>query len=228
VWKWASAFYSRRRTNTLEEMDADRISALLKPFLGGNDLNAEQLEKVQVFLELLRRWNAKTNLTSIRNTEEIITRHFGESFFLASQLRKPSESGSAIDFGSGAGFPGIPLAIYAPLLRVALIESQNKKATFLKEAVRALALTNVTVFAERGESFVGHADLVTMRAVEKFEQSANAAATLVAPGGRMALLIADGQVKAAKAIAGFGWAKPVKVPNSRELVLLVGTPEVRG
>jgi 16S rRNA (guanine527-N7)-methyltransferase len=208
-------------------MDTDRISALLNPFLGSAELSDEQLEKVKVFLELLRRWNAKTNLTSIRNPEEIITRHFGESFFLASQLCAPGESGCAIDFGSGAGFPGVPLAIYAPTMRVTLIESQNKKATFLKEAVRALALTNVAVFAGRGESFAGHADVVSMRAVEKFEQSANAAAKLVAPGGRMALLIAEEQVKAAKGIAGLSWAKPVKVPNSRELVLLVGKREGR-
>ena len=203
-------------------MEPTRISALLKPFLGADELSHEQLEKVMAFLELLQRWNAKTNLTGIRKSEEIITRHFGESFFLATQLCQPNHTGSAIDFGSGAGFPGIPLAIYAPLMMVTLIESQNKKATFLKEAVRRLEMKNVTVFAGRGESFTGKADVVTMRAVEKFEQSANAAAKLVAPGGRMALLIAEEQVKAARGVAGFVWSKPVKIPDSRSLVLLVG------
>ena len=195
---------------------------LLDPFLSGKELDQQQLEKIGAFVELLQRWNEKTNLTAIRGEEEIITRHFGESFFLASQLCEPQQVFSAIDFGSGAGFPGIPLAMYAPLARVTLIEAQNKKATFLKEAVRALALKNVNVFAGRGETFNGAANLVTLRAVEKFKQSAAAAAKLVLPGGRMGLLIAKEQVDAAKTIAGMSWEAPIKVPNSQELVLLVG------
>ena len=202
--------------------DAHSIRLLLDPFLAGQELDPEQLGKIVTFLGLLERWNKKTNLTAIRAPEEIITRHFGESFFLATQLCKPEESFSAIDFGSGAGFPGIPLAMSAPLASVTLIEAQNKKATFLKEAVRALKLKNVNVFAGRGETFAGTADLVTLRAVEKFEQSVAAAAGLVSQGGRLGLLIAQEQVKAAKMIRGMAWEAPIKAPHSQELVLLVG------
>ena len=204
------------------KQDEHSMRQLLDPFLSGKELDQQQLEKIGAFVELLQRWNEKTNLTAIRGEEEIITRHFGESFFLASQLCEPQQVFSAIDFGSGAGFPGIPLAMYAPLARVTLIEAQNKKATFLKEAVRALALKNVNVFAGRGETFNGAANLVTLRAVEKFKQSAAAAAKLVLPGGRMGLLIAKEQVDAATTIAGMSWEAPIKVPNSQELVLLVG------
>ena len=204
------------------KQDANSIRLLLDPFLAGKELDQQQLGKIVTFLELLERWNKKTNLTAIRAPEEIITRHFGESFFLATQLCKPEQSFSAIDFGSGAGFPGIPLAMYAPLASVTLIEAQNKKATFLKEAVRALKLKNVNVFAGRGETFAGTADLVTLRAVEKFEQSVAAAAGLVSQGGRLGLLIAQEQVNAAKMIMGMAWEAPIKAPHSQELVLLVG------
>src|SRR3954470_220693 len=77
---------------------------------------------------------------------------------------------TAIDIGSGAGFPGIPLKIYSPAVVVTLIESQNKKATFLKEVIRELTLTNINVFSGRAEALDKKADLVTLLAVERFEQ----------------------------------------------------------
>lgn len=204
------------------ELDASSIRALLTPFLSARELDHGQMAKVEAFLALLQRWNEKTNLTAIREPREIITRHFGESFFLATHLCDAEKTGSAIDFGSGAGFPGIPIAIYKQELRVTLIESHNKKATFLKEVVRGLELKNVNVFEGRGGEFAGTADLVAMRAVEKFERSAGAAAKLVAPGGRMALLIVQGQAALTKAIPGFSWAAPVRVPHSESLILLSG------
>src|SRR5207253_3232709 len=76
-----------------------------------------------------------------------------------------------IDLGSGAGFPGLPLAIWSPTTKVTLIESQNKKAIFLKEAIRTMGLKNAEVFAGRGEDYPAKADLVAFRAVEKFEMA---------------------------------------------------------
>jgi 16S rRNA (guanine527-N7)-methyltransferase len=199
------------------------IRNLLAPFLPERELDDSQIAQVAVFLELLLRWNKKTNLTSIRTAEKIISRHFGEGFFLASRLRAAGKAATAIDFGSGAGFPGIPLAIYSPTVSVTLIESQNKKATFLKEAVRTLDLKNLIVFAGRGETFPGTADLVTFRAVEKFEQSSVAAAKLVGANGRFAMLITRNQAKIAKSLVGFAWEEPIRVPKSQESILLVGT-----
>jgi 16S rRNA (guanine527-N7)-methyltransferase len=204
-------------------MQTDSIRKLLAPFLPERELDDAQLEQLAAFLDLLLRWNQKTNLTSIRTAEEIIKRHFGEGFFMASQVCAVAEPATAIDFGSGAGFPGIPLAIYSPKISVTLIESQNKKASFLKEAVRTLQLKNVAIFAGRGETFNGTAELVTFRAVEKFEESSAAAAKLVSANGRFALLITPKQVIAAKSLPGFNWAEPIKVPESQESVLLVGT-----
>src|SRR5438309_6511239 len=99
----------------------ESIRKLLAPFVPDRELDDVQIAKVDAFLDLLLRWNKKTNLTSIRTREEIITRHFGEAFFTASRLVAKCKADTAIDFGSGAGFPGIPLAIYSPNTLVTLI-----------------------------------------------------------------------------------------------------------
>lgn len=255
-------------------MQAARIASLLAPFLPASALTDAQLEQVSIYLDLLLRWNAKTNLTAVRAPEEIITRHFGESFFLArhvfsdepprepslpergfpitqlpnspisassepilneqmsksaneqiaqtisqshnpdepmirctdepifnEQMSKSANEQMVVDLGSGAGFPGIPIKIYAPRARVTLIESQNKKATFLKEVIRALTLTTINVFSGRAEDYIeahtatnariaqtpsgsasvlpAAADIVTLRAVEHFDHALPLAARLL-------------------------------------------------
>jgi len=180
-------------------------------------------------LDLLVKWNAKTNLTAVRAPEEMVTRHFGESFFSAARLLAGEVPQVAFDLGSGAGFPGVPLAIYAPDVRVTLIESQNKKATFLKEAVRTLGLKNVAVHAGRAEDLAGksRANLVTMRAVEKFADSATLAANLLQPEGRLALLIGAAQAEdARRLLPGLQWADPLAIPGGTTRVLLVGRAKV--
>ena len=88
-------------------MTATEISEALKPFLVPDfQLSADQLSSVQTYLELLLKWNSKINLTAIREPKEIITRHFGESFFAARHLPIQFEQ-TAIDIGSGAGFPSL-------------------------------------------------------------------------------------------------------------------------
>ena len=210
-------------------MDSARISTLLEPYLL-EPLTPAQLERISTYIDILLRWNSRTNLTSIRNPDDNVTRHFGESFFAAQTLfptanpwgrpppsiqrspapqktpepphpptppiplktlvipterRNPLSAGSAhpsianlaritegspstpqapgaeatsaeaqrgavpaldlLDIGSGAGFPGIPIHLWAPNLRTTLIESQQKKVAFLREVVRALTLTGIDV-----------------------------------------------------------------------------------
>ena len=203
-------------------VDPGAIASLLQPYVTG--LSETQLAQVSAYLELLLKWNARTNLTAVRGAENIVKRHFGESFFAARRLfPAPGAASSAIDLGSGAGFPGLPLKIYAPALSLTLIESQNKKATFLKEVVRALKLRGVEVFAGRAEDFPGPADLVTLRAVERFQSVLPVAARLVAPAGKLALLIGEAQIQSAKALLPrFSWSEPVNVLGSSHSVLLVG------
>ena len=206
-------------------MEIQRIAELLEPFLRRNDggreeLSLEQLQQLSDYLDLLLRWNAKTNLTSVREPEAIVTRHFGESLFLARRV-SGEEMRTAIDLGSGAGFPGIPLKIYSPHLTVTLIESQNKKATFLKEVIRKITLTDINVFSGRAEDSGVTADLVTLRAVEKFDLALTIAIRLLKPGGRLALLVGAGQSNAAgRILVGFE-ISTMPVPESSERILLL-------
>jgi 16S rRNA (guanine527-N7)-methyltransferase len=201
-------------------MEIGRIADLLRPFA---ELSPDQLTTTSTYIDLLVKWNARVSLTAIRDPEEIVTRHFGESYFAAIILLPEDWAGSVIDFGSGAGFPGIPLAILRPKASVTLIESNGKKAAFLNEVVGQLGLKNVELFRGRGESYGKKADLVLMRAVESFDRALDVAAGLVQPGGRLCLLIGESQTTAAKTLEPqLSWSEPVRIPQGDKRVLLVG------
>ena len=185
-------------------MDLARIAALLGPFLAARTLPEVQLRQISTYIDLLIRWNARINLTAIRDPEEIVTRHFGESLFLASHLfPEPGAAGvRVLDIGSGAGFPGLPLKIWAPAISLTLVEANHKKAAFLREVIRALTLTDVNVSTARAETLPAvQADVVTLRAVERFETILPTAANLVAPTGRIALLIGSAQLSQLSTLA---------------------------
>jgi 16S rRNA (guanine527-N7)-methyltransferase len=130
---------------------------------------------------------------------------------------------SLADIGSGAGFPGLPFKLWAPYISLTLIESNHKKATFLREVVRALALTNVNVRNARAETLSETFDLVTLRAVEDFASILPTAAALVAPGARLGLLIGSAQVKPAHSLLPhFSWSEAVPIPHSLSRVVLAG------
>ena len=130
-------------------LDETRLRQLLEPF--GLDLSSTQLGQTLAYLHLLLHWNQKINLTAIRNPEECVTRHFGESLFLARhvQLR-----GDLLDIGSGAGFPGLALKIASPEIPVTLLEPVAKKRAFLKEVARVCGFHQVAVRGERLEDLV--------------------------------------------------------------------------
>jgi 16S rRNA (guanine527-N7)-methyltransferase len=109
----------------------------------GLDLTPEQIEQFLIFLDLLLRWNRKMNLTALRTPPQIISRHFLDSLLLLPHL---PETGRLLDLGSGAGFPGLPLKIARPGLSIDLAEATAKKASFLKEAVRRLRMSGISVF----------------------------------------------------------------------------------
>jgi 16S rRNA (guanine527-N7)-methyltransferase len=233
-------------------MEVSRIAELLQPFLGPLNpchseqseesavLTGSQLEHISIYIDILLRWNARINLTAVREPEKIVTRHFGESLFAARYLfparveaglrparAEPSSATSdhLVDVGSGAGFPGLPIKIWAQHIRLTLIESNQKKATFLREMTRALTLTDVNVFPGRTEDFpAAQADVVTLRAVERFEAILPVAARLVAPAGRLALLIGQAQANRVPRLApDFQWPSPLPIPLSSQRVLLLGT-----
>ena len=125
-------------------------------------MTPEQRARLEAHFELMLRWNAKLNLTRITDREEAWERHYMESVRLADQL--PPGPLRIADVGSGAGFPGIPVAVVRPECQVTLIESHQRKAVFLREATRDLP--NVRVLAQRAEDVKERFDWVVSRAVK--------------------------------------------------------------
>jgi 16S rRNA G527 N7-methylase RsmG len=289
-------------------MHTSRIAELLAPFLGSSHdqkSNTEELfHAISTYIDILVRWNARINLTAIRDPQEIVTRHFGESLFAARHLfpstarvaadapSAPSVPGSAVrspkssasptaahrqnphhrakdsalampmqqpqnahgnakdsyegmasavptgphketgalapedatlaDLGSGAGFPGLPIKLWAPHIALTLIESNHKKATFLREVTRALTLTDVNIQNVRAEDLRQTFDVVTLRAVERFDKILPEAARLLNPAGRLALLVSSAQPAIRVLPANFQWSGPIPIPLSRSRILLIG------
>ena len=206
-------------------MDIDRIGDLLLPFINGPVFSGAQAKQLSLYLDHLLKWNAKINLTAVRDPEEICTRHFGESLFAACQLfpEPMAVKSSAIDIGSGAGFPGIPLKIWAPRLNVTLVESNHKKVAFLRETARLLNLDGVEVLPIRAEEVKTKADLVTLRAVEHFDNVLPRAMDLINRDGLLALLVGAGQEQAARSVLpNLLWETRIPIPLSQRRILLVG------
>jgi 16S rRNA (guanine527-N7)-methyltransferase len=130
-------------------------------------LSKEQISMFEKYRDILLEWNEKFNLTAITDLDEIEEKHFYDSFVLADFF--PTNNLSLLDVGSGAGFPGIPLAIVDPTLHVTLLEANGKRITFLKEAVKQLGLTNVEIIQGRAEELKTREkyDIVTARAVKE-------------------------------------------------------------
>ena len=181
-------------------------------------LQISQYKQLNDYLSLILRWNARTNLTSVRDPEAILSRHFVESIACAQAL--PSGIATLLDFGSGAGFPGIPIAICRPDLAVTLAESQGKKAAFLQEAIRVTAIT-AKVHADRAETLTTQFDCVTLRAVDHMDQAVEAATHLISPNGWLALLTTQSDLPNLQTAAGptFLWSEPIPLPGSDNRIL---------
>lgn len=204
--------------------DTGRTGARLNVLLAAahlEPLNAETVARFRAYLSLFIRWNEHLNLSAIRDEEGILSRHFIESIVVARVL--PQEVRSLLDFGSGAGLPGIPIAICRPEIAVTLAESQSKKAAFLQEVVRTLEL-EVKVHAQRAEALRTVFDCVTLRAVDKMPQAVAAAVELVAPNGWLALMTTGAELAALRIAAGaeISWSDPVALPNGNDLILALG------
>jgi 16S rRNA (guanine527-N7)-methyltransferase len=199
-----------------------RVRQLLEPF--ALNLNADQVAQTIAYVDLLWRWNQKINLTGVRDPEEWVTRHFGESLILA---RHAKLSGGLLDIGSGAGFPGLALKIAAPSLAVTLLEPVAKKRAFLKEAERACDFQLVEVRGERLEEFVRSRstsfDSATSRAVGKLESLVPLATECLKPGGSIYLwMTRHAAAGLCSTEGGIAWGVPFAIPLSRDGVILPG------
>jgi len=189
------------------------FAELLRSKLAGVcELPEPEIERLKLHYELLTRWNRVLSLTSVRTLEEAVERHYCESIFAARHL--PEGPASVADVGSGAGFPGIPIAIVRPDCSVALIESHRRKAAFLKEASRDLP--NVRVVAQRAEDVAERFGWVVSRAV-RYSDIAGSLKKL----GRNAELL-TGEVRAVE-LSGFEWQDPIRLPWGERRYLRIGS-----
>jgi 16S rRNA (guanine527-N7)-methyltransferase len=195
----------------MPSLSEQEIASLLTPYLPNPA--PVIVSQLSVYLEILLKWNARTNLTAIRDPEEIVRRHFGESLFAGKHLAP--EIDTLLDFGSGAGFPGLPIALLRPDIAVTLAESQNKKASFLREVVRNLG-QKVEVWAGRVETMseVIQFDTVTLRAVDNMAAALSAAA----PRADKELLLLVGAPTTPP--PGFTLQPPIPIPATKTSILL--------
>lgn len=198
----------------------DLIRKHLRPY--GFAPTSEQVGQIRCYADLLVAWNKKISLTTIIEPVEMVRTHFGESIF--ARTSGLISEGRLADVGSGAGFPGIPLAITTSELRVTLIEPNLKKAVFLSEVKRELQLENVSVVrGSMSDAGVGEFDYITSRALGRFAELLEFASRHTSNEGRVVLWL--GEAAAADIAQGspsWRWQSARSIPLSDRRCILVG------
>ncbi|HEY4529993.1 MAG TPA: 16S rRNA (guanine(527)-N(7))-methyltransferase RsmG [Luteimonas sp.] len=213
-------------------MPAD-LPSDLRPMLesGLTDLGLDPAHapRLLAYLALLVRWNATYNLTAIRDPREMVTKHLLDSLAMHAFVDPlVGSNGALADLGTGAGLPGIPLAIVKPGLRVTLVESAGKKARFMRQAIRELGLDGARVAESRIEALdePGTYAAITARALATIPLILELGGHLLADDG---VLLAMKGVHPADELAQLpaGWAlrdsRPLRVPGldaERHLVVV--------
>jgi 16S rRNA (guanine527-N7)-methyltransferase len=182
-------------------------------------------DKINAYIDILLRWNRRISLTTVTDPVEIVRFHFGESLF-ALQLLQDEKSRLA-DVGSGAGFPGLPLALALPSLEATLIESNTKNCAFLAEVIRATGIKNALVFQGRMESMnsgPAQFDFITSRAFGHFDELLPWTRKHLTRGGKLLLWLGDVDSRQLSSRKEWHWQSPLPIPGSSRRVLMSGTP----
>lgn len=193
-------------------MDPNEAKTRLQALMAGaglSPLDDALADQIVNYLSLFLRWNKRVNLSAIRDEEGILSRHIIESIEVAREL--PLGIRTLLDFGSGAGLPGIPIALCRPEITVTLAESQGKKAAFLQEVVRVLGI-EAKVHGGRAEEIPTDYDCVVLRAVDRMPKAVAAAVPLVAPDGWLALMTTTSELEGLEHAAGAGFSWPIMKP----------------
>jgi 16S rRNA (guanine527-N7)-methyltransferase len=192
----------------------DWFSRLLGP-----ELSQSQVSRLYEHYELLLRWNQRMNLTTVKPGPETVLRHYCESLFFAAHIPGARAKLSVLDLGSGAGFPGIPMAILKPDWKVTLVESSQRKAVFLRESSRHLP--NVSVLADRMESVSVQGDWVVARAVDPREVLLHV--PRLAPN--VGLMVGEDDFSSIRGDERIAWSEPVRLPwGDRKLCVYGNVP----
>lgn len=198
------------------------IAQALRPY--GVNSTPQLSEAIRTYVDLLLRWNKKIALTTVTNPEEILRFHFGESMFAVSQI--PIRHGRLADVGTGAGFPAVPIRMVVPDLECILIESNQKKATFLAEVVRTLELDGIEVYRGRMESYPASSQLLDFsisRALGMHENFLSWSVERLNPSGKVIMWLGDNDASEILANTSWIWDRTLKIPNSQHRVLLMGS-----
>lgn len=204
-----------------DAISLETIASILAPFRA--NLSEVQLTAVQRYLSVLLNWNLAMNLTAIEDPAEILARHFGESLFAASFL--DLKKSRLADVGTGPGFPGLPLKIAVPEMRLTLIESNLKKCAFLTEVTQRLELTGVEILKGRFQDAVsadGRFEFICSRALGSFSDFLPWARTALNAGGAVVLWLGTDDSLRLMRHKAFVWDPPVPIPESRRRVIMVG------
>ena len=157
------------------------------------NLTNDMLDKLEIYANFLLEYNTHTNLTAIRDINDVYLKHFYDSLTITKVMDFNNKT--LLDVGTGAGFPGLVLAICYPTLKVTLLDSNNKKITFLKECVKKLNINNVEFILGRVEELTSdyrdHFDIVTSRAVAELRILMEMNLPLVKIGGVMIAMKAN-------------------------------------
>jgi 16S rRNA (guanine527-N7)-methyltransferase len=206
-----------------ESLPNSKIAEVLKAY--GVTSSPALADSIRMYMSLLLRWNTKISLTTVVDPIEILRFHFGECLFAISKV--PMSDGRLADVGSGAGFPGLPLALVAPSLEVVLVESNLKKATFMSEIVRELKIMNATVWRGRFEDHEQKTGLsfVTARALGSYDALLKWSSAALNSDGRVILWLGDRDSANISSIEGWNWSAPIQIPDSERRVIITGRPQ---
>jgi 16S rRNA (guanine527-N7)-methyltransferase len=204
-----------------EQITDELVCSVLAPF--GFQPPAGMLAAIRRYVKLLEKWNKRISLTSLKDTKEILERHFGES--LVAVRAVPILQGRLADVGSGGGFPGLPIKMAAPKVDLTLIESNTRKAAFLSEVIRTLQLANARVVNQRMEeihSLRDSLDFVTARALGNTHALLNWSDLSLRNDGKVVLWLGAEDAKEISLSPSWIWHQPISIPRSESRVLLIG------
>ena len=205
----------------MKQLSDEVIARELRPY--GATASARLCDQIRIYVDLLLRWNQRTSLTTVTDPEGIVRFHFGESLLAVTAV--PIRHGRLADVGSGAGFPAVPIRMVSEDLNVILIESNQKKATFLSEIVRELQLANVDVRRSRMEEIDfsrDTVDFVTARAIGIDDEFLDWSRMALNPDGSVVLWLGEESAREVSRDASWKWADSIRIPQSERRVVLHG------
>jgi len=183
-------------------------------------LSDHQIGQLYLHYKLLERWNGKINLTSLKPGAELVVRHYCESLFFGAYVPSDAPGAAIVDIGSGAGFPGVPIAVLRPNWQVTLVESNQRKSVFLREATRHLP--NVSVLAERAEVVKPSFDWAVSRAVNPRDLLVN----LPRLARSVGMLLGESNYATLKSFNSIAWADPIRLPWGDRRLCVFGVSRV--